>query len=59
MKPTIFLSCTILGITLLCGQEISKTINKTGEKPAMALPDLRGAGDAQNFMLPFNGTLWN
>jgi TolB protein len=29
-----------------------------GERPAMAIPDFRGTGDAQNFMGAFNQTLW-
>jgi TolB protein len=33
------------------------TITK-GEKPAIAIPDFRGAGDAQAFMTVFNQTLW-
>ncbi len=30
-----------------------------GDRPAIALPDLRGAGDAQGFMPAFNQTLWS
>ena len=29
-----------------------------GEKPVIAIPDLRGSGEAQNFMAAFNQTLW-
>src|ERR1039458_9393668 len=29
-----------------------------GERPAMAIPDFRGTGDAQNYMGAFNQTLW-
>jgi len=29
------------------------------ERPAMAVPDFRGAGEAQQFMSAFNQTLWN
>ncbi len=59
MKRTIFLSCTVLGIALLCGQEIKEVIHGRGEKPNLAVPDFRGASDAQNFMSAFNGTLWS
>jgi TolB protein len=30
-----------------------------GERPAIAIPDLRGAGDAQSYMEVFNRTLWD
>src|SRR5262245_59820363 len=30
-----------------------------GERPRVAIPDLRGAGDAQRFMPAFNQTLWS
>jgi TolB protein len=33
-------------------------ISGTGGKPAIAVPDLRGAGEAQAFMPAFNQTLW-
>jgi len=29
-----------------------------GQRPAMAIPDLRGSGDAQGLMAAFNETLW-
>jgi TolB protein len=32
---------------------------KQGEKPSIAVPDLRGAGDAQRVMDGFNSTLWS
>jgi TolB protein len=31
----------------------------TGQRPVIAIPDLRGSGDAQRFMNVFNETLWN
>ena len=34
-------------------------IIKEGQKPAIAVPDFRGAGDAQKFMNTFNQTLWD
>jgi TolB protein len=43
---------------LLTAQQGVITI-KPGELPAIAIPDFRGAGDAQNYMATFNSTLWN
>ena len=34
-------------------------VGKAGEKPVIAVPDLRGSGDAQKFMGVFNTTLFN
>jgi TolB protein len=39
--------------------DITGTIRKEGERISIAIPDFRGAGDAQNFMATFNQTLWN
>jgi len=58
MKRFIFL----LGLgTLLFaqGDTVKIEIGKHGEKSAIAVPDLRGAGDAQPLMNTFNNTLWN
>jgi len=37
--------------------DININISKTGELPKIAIPDFRGAGDAQKFMAAFNETL--
>jgi TolB protein len=58
MKRTILLSCTALVISALVLGQINITVNKPGEKPAIAVPDFRGAGDAQRFMDSFNATLF-
>src|SRR5580704_16015017 len=42
----------------LSAQDFSGTISK-GQQPHIAIPDLRGSGDAQKFMATFNQTLWN
>jgi TolB protein len=42
----------------LAAQDFSGTISK-GNQPHIAIPDFRGAGDAQKFMAVFNQTLWN
>src|SRR5580700_5507737 len=39
-------------------QDLTGTISK-GQQPHIAIPDLRGTGDAQKFMTVFNQTLWN
>ncbi|MEQ1948270.1 MAG: DPP IV N-terminal domain-containing protein [Bryobacteraceae bacterium] len=49
------------GATLLTGQqqkEITGTIT-SGERPAIAIVDLRGTGDAQKYMDTFNSALWD
>ncbi len=62
MKRTILLTILLLS-TFLIGtrskaQNISGNVVKTGEKPVIAVPDFRGAGDAQRFMATFNSTLF-
>jgi TolB protein len=42
----------------LAAQDFSGTITK-GQQPHIAIPDLRGSGDAQKLMAVFNQTLWN
>jgi TolB protein len=58
MKRTIFLLSTIF-ISAVSFAQISGDLMKPGGKPTIAVPDFRGAGDAQNFMNAFNGTLWS
>lgn len=59
MKRTVLLSICGLGssISVLLFAQITGVVVKNPEKPAIALPDLRGAGDAQRFMDAFNATL--
>ncbi|HEX5227080.1 MAG TPA: hypothetical protein VFW44_05195 [Bryobacteraceae bacterium] len=60
MKRTFFLSLVVLAIgVLIRAQQINAPVIKTGEKPTIAVPDFRGAGDAQKFMGVFNRTLFN
>ena len=60
MKRTILLSSIGLSIVACIGaQQIKEDISKRVEKPAIAVPDFRGAGDAQEFMGVFNSTLFN
>jgi len=58
MKRTIPV-IALCAAVLLCAY--SQTVIKItgGEKPSIAVPDLRGAGQAQQFMDAFNKTLWN
>jgi TolB protein len=64
MRPkTIFAILAVLVVTgavILTAQnpDIISTITG-GERPAIAVIDFRGAGEAQQFMGTFNATLWN
>jgi TolB protein len=50
----------ILAAAFLIAQQSEIKIGVTGgQRPAIAIPDFRGAGDAQRFMNVFNETLWN
>src|SRR5216684_2936033 len=44
---------------LLTAQEKIEGVITTSERPAIAVPDLRGSGEAQPFMDGFNATLWS
>jgi TolB protein len=59
--PAWFLIAAIFGGTILLFAQHTTidvgTITK-GERPAIAIPDLRGSGAAQTFMPTFNQTLW-
>ena len=57
MKQSI-LTITILATSALGYGQITRDINKAGEKPVIAVPDLRGSGDAQRLMGTFNSTLF-
>lgn len=54
----VILAAVGAGALLLTGQEISGRIT-SAERPAIAVIDFRGAGDAQRVMDPFNQTLWD
>jgi TolB protein len=61
---TIILAFTILllaaGAFVLLGQNAQITgVITEGEKAAIAVPDFRGAGEAQKVMNAFNATLWS
>ena len=64
MKRTTFLITSLLGVFALIHaqsqpEKIVGDINKRPGKPAIAVPDFRGAGDAQRFMNAFNATLFS
>jgi TolB protein len=44
-------------LCLLTGQDATIKVSKEAGIPAIAIPDMRGAGDAQKFMAAFNETL--
>ena len=45
------------GAACLVAQDMSLEVNKNRAKPRIALPEFRGAGDAQSYMGAFNQTL--
>jgi TolB protein len=59
-KTLLIGSCLAAATLVLALQQPSDVIIKItkGERTALAVPDLRGAGEAQRFMDPFNQTLW-
>src|SRR5260370_3762664 len=66
MKQIIFL-LTLIGICIVAlsvitaqtRPDFSGNINKHGEKPSIAVPDFRGAGDTQRFMATVNSTVFS
>ncbi len=59
MKRLVLSISIVLSISALTYSQIRRDINKPGEKPTIAVPDFRGAGDAQRLMNTFNGTLFS
>ena len=58
MRRLVWLAMALMGTWLvLMAQDVVITLQQ-GERPAMAIPDLRGSGDAQNYMGALNQTLW-
>jgi len=57
-RPLIAVSfVAALASGVLLAQDIRTFINKISEKPALAVPEFRGAGDAQPLMAVFNSTV--
>ena len=61
MTRTVLISIAVLGSigAIAIAQQPIIEVNKAGEKPSIAVPDFRGAGEAQQFMSVFNRTLWD
>ena len=59
MKKLVGLAVAAAGFLLILhAQEIREEVNKSkGKLPVIALPDLKGSGEAQAFMATFNQTL--
>lgn len=58
-RSIIFLASILCGSVLTFAQIKGIISGNPGEKVPVAVPDFRGAGDAQNFMNTFNGALWS
>src|SRR4051812_39764642 len=63
-KNKLILSGTVIlmgvAATFLVAQQSDLTLNLSShERPAIAVTDFRGTGDAQKYMDTFNGTLWD
>jgi TolB protein len=59
-RTTWIVSCLAVAVLMLAAQESDVVIKLTkGERAAMAVPDFRGAGEAQQYMNVFNQTLWS
>ncbi len=60
MKKFVFLAAGLAAaLVVLSAQQIKEVIVQGRELPAIAIPDLRGGGEAQSVMSAFNETLWN
>jgi TolB protein len=51
-------SCVAAAALVLAAQDATIKLSK-GDRTAIAVPDLRGAGEAQQYMAVFNQTLWS
>ena len=58
MKNTFLMAVFAAGAVALGAQDFTGKIIK-GDRAKIAVPDLRGSGEAQQFMSAFNQTLWN
>jgi TolB protein len=57
MKKLVLLAAALASGSWLAAQDYKGLITQ-GDRPVVAIPDLRGSGDAQKFMSAFNETLW-
>src|SRR6202142_2926149 len=51
--------CAAAAVAGVVAQEREIIKISKGERAALAVPDLRGSGEAQQYMNAFNQTLWN
>src|ERR1700678_319923 len=59
IRAWLALALTAAGVLLSAQQvDFRGDVVKEQQKRIIAIPDLRGAGDAQQFMAAFNRTLW-
>jgi TolB protein len=58
-KVVIFFVLATVAVLIAVAQDVKLEITGQGEKGAMAVPDFRGAGAAQQFMGTFNQVLWD
>ncbi len=59
MKRLVWLAMAAAGAPVLLAAQDVKIYLQQGERPALAIPDLRGDAAAQPLMGAFNQTLWN
>jgi TolB protein len=59
MKKFAWLAVGMTGLLIILSAQIKENIDKKIAIPVIAIPDLKGSGDAQAFMKVFNQTLWD
>lgn len=59
MKKLIWFALAICASLAVLSAEDIRIVLQAGQRPKMAVPDLRGSGAAQPLMAAFNDTLWN
>lgn len=58
-KKTVWIgSCVAAAVIVLAAQDVRIELSR-GDRAAIAVPDFRGAGEAQQYMNVFNQTLWS
>src|SRR5215831_14226305 len=58
-KLMVCLGLSAAALLVMKAQQNTRIMIVGGQKPKLAIPDFRGAGDAQKFMAAFNQTLWS
>ena len=64
MKTRMIAVFSVLGAALVCvfllsAQDVTTITITKGERPSIAVADMRGSGAAQQYMDTFNKTLWD